>query len=104
MRRTRQSLLAHLGGNASATQAAMIDRACFLTLYLARMDAEAVSNGGVHSDHKAKQYLAYSNSLTRTLGRLGLEGAPPPTPTLQDILAKLPGRTLPSQHQDRSAA
>jgi hypothetical protein len=82
MRRTREALARHCGGQPSATQAGLIDRAAWLTLYVARLDEKAIAGGGVHSDHDAKQYLAYSNSLTRTLRQLGLEGAidKPPSP------------------------
>lgn len=75
MRRTREALLAHCGDKPSATQRALIARAEWLTLYVARLDAKALAGGGAHSDHDAKVYLAYSNSLSRTLKQLGLAGA-----------------------------
>jgi hypothetical protein len=64
------------------TQIALIDRAAMLTLHLARMDAKAIE-AGEFSDHASRQYLAWSNTLTRTLKALGLEpaSARPLTPT-----------------------
>lgn len=59
-----------------------------LTLHIARMDARANEDGEL-SDHASRQYLAWSNSLTRTLRTLGLDETAPKTapdaaPTAQD--------------------
>jgi hypothetical protein len=39
------------------------------------MDTQAPQDGGM-SDHASRQYLAWSNTLTRTLKALGLTAAP----------------------------
>jgi hypothetical protein len=70
-------MVAHVGGKPSATQKALIERAAMLTLHLARMDMRAMEAGDL-SDHASRQYLAWSNTLSRTLTQLGLEAAPPP--------------------------
>jgi hypothetical protein len=90
LRRTKAALVTHTGGKPSATQRALIDRAAMLTLHLARMDARATDEGGL-SDHASREYLAWSNTLTRTLRTLGLEAVPPPPPrvrTVQEIIAE----------------
>ena len=81
MRRTRAELIRHVGGKPTATQAAIVDQIAWLTLYVTRMNRQALETGGVHSDHAAKQFLAYQNSLTRALARLGLDAVPPPKDT-----------------------
>ena len=86
LRRTKAALTVHLGGKPSATQKAMIDRAAMLTLHLARMDERAVQLGEF-SDHASRQYLAWSNSLTRTLALLGLDATAAARPSLRDYLA-----------------
>jgi hypothetical protein len=85
MREARAELTAHVGGTPTATQKALIDRAAMLTLHLARMDAKAIESGEL-SGHASRQYLAWSNTLTRTLARLGLEGAPAPRMSLMERL------------------
>jgi hypothetical protein len=77
LRRTRAGLIAHVGGKPSVTQIALIHRAAMLTLHLARMDARAIE-AGEFSDHASRQYLAWSNTLTRTLRELGPIAAPAP--------------------------
>jgi hypothetical protein len=83
----RADLVRHVGGAPSVTQRVLIERASMLTLQLARMDAKALEAGAM-SDHDARVYLAWSNTLTRTLRTLGLEGAPKPAPSLADIFAR----------------
>lgn len=78
MRRVRAELVRHVGGKPTATQSGIIDQIGWLTLYVTRMNRTALETGGVHSAHAAKQFLAYQNSLTRALARLGLASAPGP--------------------------
>jgi len=85
LRRTRAALVAHVGGKPSATPRALIDRAANLTLHVARMDAQAMEAGGL-SDHASRQYLAWSNSLTRTLAVLGLDAVKASRPSVRDYL------------------
>jgi len=73
MRDTRARLIAHVGGSPSAVELALIERAAQLTLKVAQLDAKLDANA--MSDHDHRHYLAWSNSLTRTLEKLGMKGA-----------------------------
>lgn len=86
MRQVRAELTAHVGGQPSATQRALIDRAVWLSLHVAQLDARAAEGRGL-TEHDSRTYLAWSNTLTRTLRQLGLEGAKQRPPTLQDLIA-----------------
>ena len=82
----RAELTAHLGGNPSATQRQLIERAAWLSLRVAMLDA-AMAETGTMTEHDSRTYLAWSNSLARALAHLGLKGAPPQTPTLAETMA-----------------
>jgi hypothetical protein len=84
-RALRAELVAHVGGNPSAAQRALIDRAAMLQTHLARMD-EKVFGEGEMSDHASRQYLAWANSVSRMLQALGLEPAKPKAMTAADSL------------------
>jgi len=87
MRRLRADLLAHVGGSPTVTQRLLIERAVMLSTRIALFDIR-VAEDGDFSEHDGKQYLAWSNSLERCLGRLGLGAAIKPyTPSLADYLA-----------------
>jgi hypothetical protein len=87
MRRVRSDLVKHCGGKPSATQKALIERAAWLSLYVARLDAKAMESGAM-TEHDAKQYLAWSNSLSRTMKQLGYAGVPEKPPSPMELLAK----------------
>lgn len=87
MQKVRAELVAHVGGSPSATQRALIERAANLTVRLAVMD-QKFAETGVQSEHDSRTYLAWTNTLTRTMRHLGLEGPPAKTKTLQDHLAE----------------
>jgi hypothetical protein len=70
----RRDLIAHCGEAPSATQRALIDRATWLTLYVARIDRRT-AEGGSMTEHDSRVYLAWSNSLARTLAKIGLKGS-----------------------------
>jgi hypothetical protein len=74
LRQTRAELLGHVGPHPSATQRALVEVAVNLTLYVRLFDSKALAAGGL-GERDARQYLAYSNSLTRALARLGLNKA-----------------------------
>jgi hypothetical protein len=74
LRQTRAELLGHVGPHPSATQRALVEVAVNLTLYVRLFDSKALAAGGL-SERDGRQYLAYSNSLTRALARLGLNKA-----------------------------
>ena len=58
-----------------------------LQLRCAALDRKVLD--GTFTDFDAKTYLAFSNSLTRTLKALGVQPAAPKAPTLADLF---PGR------------
>lgn len=92
LRRFRDELVTHIGGTPSAVETALIERAAQLQLRLAIFDAKFVEKGEM-SDHDVRTYLAWSNSLTRTLGELGLKAAPQPQKTLAEHLASKAAET-----------
>jgi hypothetical protein len=81
----REELIRHLGGNVTPPQRAMIERAAMLQLRCAALDRKILD--GSFSEYDAKTYLAFSNSLTRTLKSLGVEPAAAKTPTLADYFS-----------------
>lgn len=84
IRDVRADLMKHVGGKPSATQRALIERAVMLTVQLSRMDAKALRDGAM-SDCASREYLAWSNTLTRTLKALGLKGPPERQRTLAEV-------------------
>ena len=83
----RADLTAHVGGKPSATQQMLIERAAQLTLQVAQLDAKIATPGGLtERDHRA--YLAWSNSLVRTLRTLGLAAAPQRPLTPAEAMAR----------------
>jgi hypothetical protein len=65
MRETRATLTAHVGGEPSATQRALIERVVWLTLKCSLTDAKIAA--GTDTDYDSKSYLAWSNALRRAL-------------------------------------
>jgi hypothetical protein len=84
MQTMRANLVAHVGGHPSAAQEALISRAVMLALRLSQLDAE-VAAGRMLDDER---FLAMSNSLSRTLARLGPAATPPP-PSLAEITDRI---------------
>lgn len=106
LRDTRAELTAHLGGNPSATQRALIEQAAQLRLHLATMDRTFAETGGKMTLHDSRTYLAWANSYSRLLRLLGLKGAPERGPSLAEILAAGPParvRTAPPDAPDAMA-
>ena len=85
----RAALLRHCKNRPSETQRAMIELAVQLRMRLVVMDL-TFANCGEQSEHDARQYLAWANSLQRALSRLGLEGVKEHT-TRDQVLAALYG-------------
>ena len=77
----------HLGGKPSATQRMLIERAATLALHVEMLDRK-VNEGGLMTELDSRTYLAWSNSLTRTLRELGLQGAPSRPADLHSYLAQ----------------
>jgi len=82
----RQALVDHLGGNPSATQLVLIDRCAWLMLHCLLLDQRVASGQQSWGENDRKCYLAFSNSLVRTLREIGLEGNPTRQPTLAEVL------------------
>jgi hypothetical protein len=77
MQMVREELTAHIGGSPSATQKALINRAAMLTLHVSLMDAKVLEPGaGPLSERDSRQYLAWSNALTRILRDIGADKKP----------------------------
>ena len=84
----RAELTTHVGGSPSATERALIERAATLTLHISLMDTKAIEAGGM-SARDSREYLAWSNALTRTLALLKLKPDAVRAPTLDDIKADI---------------
>jgi hypothetical protein len=116
-----RQLTAHVGGKPSATQALLIGRLAWLQVHLAHLDQRAMS-GTALSDHVAREYLAWTNTMTRGLARLGLDAPPTPRETVLQRLQReaathpsqptspaaqgpvTPPRMLPRMHQSEALA
>lgn len=85
---TRAELVAHVGGQPSATQRALIDRCSMLSLHLALLDEKTLSAGGTMTEHDSRQYLAWSNSFTRAMRDLGVKPAAAKAPSLADLISR----------------
>src|ERR1051325_574222 len=73
LRGYERMLLEHVGGQGTIVQRAMITRAARLALHLELLDEKVFINGYSLTEHDYNHYCAWSNSLCRTLARLGLE-------------------------------
>jgi hypothetical protein len=90
MRDTRAELIAHVSGNSgilSTTQRALVEQAVQIKLRLAVMDRAFAVSANMTA-HDSKQYLAWSNSFTRLMRQLGLQGVQEKPQTLTDYLAE----------------
>jgi hypothetical protein len=83
LRSVRDELTRQIG-NPSPAQKALIERAAWLSLRMAQLDARML-NGGF-TDFDSKQYLAWSNGLTRLLRSLGLKGGAQHAVDLAEVL------------------
>jgi hypothetical protein len=86
MARVREELTQHLGGRPNPAQRILIDRAAAPSLRIHLMDRESARSGGM-SERNGRQYLAWSNSLTRVLNQIGFKAVADKPPALQDYLA-----------------
>ncbi len=84
LRTVRAELTAHVG-TPSATQRILIERAAVLSLQIAMLDAKH-ADGGL-TPHDQREYLAWTNALTRLMRQIGLKGAAQRGPTLREHLA-----------------
>jgi hypothetical protein len=67
-------LCQHVGGKPNHAEALLIGRIAMLQIHLAHIDERAIQDGGL-SPHATREYLAWSNTLAKLIGRLGLRGA-----------------------------
>ena len=86
VRETRADLTAHVGGNPSATQRALIERAVQLSLRIAAMDRK-FGQAGTMTEHDSRTYLAWSACLSRAMRDLGLKSAAQAPRSLKDHIA-----------------
>jgi hypothetical protein len=93
LRTYEAALTEHIGGHPSVVQKAMICRAARMALHLELMDERSLFQGHPLTQHDYTHYCSWSNSLTRTLARLGLQpAAADKAPNLSDYLSgKYPG-------------
>ncbi|HEV2161185.1 MAG TPA: hypothetical protein VGR52_02965 [Stellaceae bacterium] len=85
-------LIEHIGGAPNAIQRQLIARAARLALYVEIMDERSLAAGGM-SDRDSASYLAWSNSLRRTLQALGVnETGTKRRTTLADYLSQKTSR------------
>jgi hypothetical protein len=81
----RHRLIEHLGGNPSTTQLVLIDRIAWLMLHCFQLD-QRIASGADWGENDRKCYLAFSNSLVRSLREIGLEGGAGREPSLAEVL------------------
>lgn len=84
----RAELVAHVGGQPTATQRITIDRIAWLKLHVVLLDERAA--GGVPlSAHDQRAYCAFSNSIVRAMRELGLQPTAPKPPTLAEVAERI---------------
>lgn len=86
LQEVREQLTRHVGGSPSITQRLLIERTAWLVLHISMLDGRALQDGGF-SPHATKEYLAWANTLRRSLVALGLKGAEAESASLQDLIA-----------------
>jgi hypothetical protein len=99
MRQVRRDLTAHIGGNPNAAQRMLIERAVILSLRVAMLDQKIV-NGEILTTLDNNQYLAWSNSLVRTIARLGIDPTSVPPPSWSDVLSDIARRRAEPADED----
>jgi hypothetical protein len=87
LRAYERMLAEHVGGKPSHVQRELIRRCAGLALHLELQDERSMLAGEM-GDGMSRRYLAWSNTLSRTLRLLGLEGTKQATqPTIREVLA-----------------
>ena len=79
-------MIEHVGGAPSPAQLMLIDRVAWLSVYLGRLNAK-IAAGDALAEHAGREYLAWSNTIARTLNVLGLRSVSPKARSLEEILA-----------------
>jgi len=88
IREVQRELIDHCGGpdRVSVAQRLLIERTAVDLLRLKLIDADLAD--GTASDHLLRVAHALRNTVRLALRDLGLEAAPPPAPSLADVLAR----------------
>jgi hypothetical protein len=81
----RHHMTEHMGGNPTIAQRVLIDRIAWLMLHCHLLDQRVVS-GTAWGENDRKCYLAFSNSLVRSLREIGFEASAGREPTLAEVL------------------
>jgi hypothetical protein len=94
----RDELTRHVGGKPSPAQKILIERCAQLMLRIRLMDV-AHAKDDFLSEKNTREYLVWTNSLSRLLQKLGLEEVPAnqKPPSVADLMRKpepQPGATL----------
>jgi hypothetical protein len=84
MRETRAALVAHVGGDPSATQRALIEQIVLLTARCRQSEVKMLA--GTDTEFDGRSYLAWSNALRRSLRDLGMEPNSACSPSLAEVL------------------
>jgi hypothetical protein len=79
----RSELVKHVGGSPNIVQLAMIERCAWVRLRIALMDEKLLAGG--MTDQDSKIYLAWSNTLARTLVALGVQSASTPVDPMEAL-------------------
>jgi hypothetical protein len=89
MERVRRDLTAHIGGNPTAPQRMLIERAAILTLRLSKLDQKIIDDASftLHDNNHA---VAWSNALTKCMKTLGVN-RPVVPPAFDEFARSLPG-------------
>jgi hypothetical protein len=91
IKRIRDDLCAHVGGQPSVAQRMIIDRLAVVTLRLSLFDQKLASDQPV-TDHDSRVYASLHNSYRLLIRELGLRATPAPQSTLADIVADISRR------------
>jgi hypothetical protein len=82
LRDFERGLIGHVGGRPNPVQWALIDQAVALKRQIALLES-----AGLETDHDRRSYAAWNSHLRLTLRELGLKGAAPRPPTLEEAIA-----------------
>src|SRR5438309_3488010 len=92
LRAYEQLLREHVGGRPSIVQRQLIQRAARIALHLELLDEKSLARGAALTVHDSHYYIAWSNSLSRLLSRLGMDAAATERPpSLSDYLTTRSG-------------
>jgi hypothetical protein len=81
----RHHMTEHIGGNPTIAQRVLIGRVAWLMLHCHLLD-QRIASGAAWGENDRKCYLAFSNSLIRSLREIGLEASAGREPTLAEVL------------------